>query len=58
MLCGPELQQVYQRFIELADRKKNVYEQDLLSILKAHKVQRMPVLPAEGRKAQAATPTA
>ena len=58
MLCGQELQQVYQRFIELADRKKNVYDQDLLSILAAHKVQRMPVLPAESRKAQAATPSA
>ena len=32
-LCGPELQSVYERFIELADRKKKIYDQDLLSIL-------------------------
>jgi len=28
-----ELQETYQRFIELADRKKNVYDQDLLALL-------------------------
>jgi 2-isopropylmalate synthase len=57
MLCGEELQHVYQRFIELADRKKHVYDQDLLSILAAHKVRRMPVLP-DAPKAHAATPSA
>jgi 2-isopropylmalate synthase len=57
MLCGEELQHVYQRFIELADRKKHVYDQDLLSILAAHKVRRMPVLP-DAPKAHAAAPTA
>ena len=36
-VSGERLNQVYQRFIELADRKKNVYDQDLLAILGAAK---------------------
>jgi 2-isopropylmalate synthase len=30
---GPELDTLYLRFTELADRKKNVYDQDLISLL-------------------------
>jgi len=32
-LTPAELKETYQRFIELADRKKNVYDQDLLALL-------------------------
>jgi 2-isopropylmalate synthase len=32
-LSRAELQETYTRFIELADRKKNVYDQDLLALL-------------------------
>jgi 2-isopropylmalate synthase len=32
-LTPAELQETYKRFIELADRKKNVYDQDLLALL-------------------------
>jgi len=32
-LSPAEVQENYTRFIELADRKKNVYDQDLLSLL-------------------------
>jgi len=28
-----ELQQVYYRFVALADRKKNIYDQDLIGLL-------------------------
>ncbi|MBV8205240.1 MAG: 2-isopropylmalate synthase [Acidobacteria bacterium] len=34
-ISGERLNEIYQRFIELADRKKNVYDQDLLGILSA-----------------------
>jgi 2-isopropylmalate synthase len=34
-LSSAELQETYVRFIELADRKKNVYDQDLLALLPA-----------------------
>jgi 2-isopropylmalate synthase len=34
-LSKAELQEVYSRFIELADRKKNIYDQDLLALLPA-----------------------
>ena len=30
-----ELDQVYQRFTALADRKKSIYDQDLIGLLKA-----------------------
>jgi 2-isopropylmalate synthase len=32
-LSRPELDQVYHRFTELADRKKSIYEQDILALL-------------------------
>jgi 2-isopropylmalate synthase len=32
-LSREELQQIYYRFVALADRKKNIYDQDLVSIL-------------------------
>jgi 2-isopropylmalate synthase len=32
-LTSAELQETYKRFTELADRKKNVYDQDLLALL-------------------------
>ena len=35
-LAGAELDSVYQRFTELADRKKNIYDRDLISLL-AHR---------------------
>ena len=39
-LSRAELNEVYQRFTELADRKKNVYDQDLLALMPArHRTQ-------------------
>jgi 2-isopropylmalate synthase len=32
-LTKPELDQVYERFIELADRKKSIYDQDIVALL-------------------------
>ncbi|HEV2113766.1 MAG TPA: hypothetical protein VGR50_06420, partial [Terriglobales bacterium] len=32
-LSAPELESAYTRFTELADRKKNIYDQDLLSLV-------------------------
>jgi 2-isopropylmalate synthase len=32
-LYGPELDLTYEQFTELADRKKNIYDQDLLSLV-------------------------
>ena len=32
-LSAAELADVYQRFVALADRKKRIYDQDLLSLL-------------------------
>ena len=32
-LSREELQQTYYRFVALADRKKNIYDQDLIGIL-------------------------
>jgi 2-isopropylmalate synthase len=46
-LAPAELQETYKRFIELADRKKNVYDQDLLALL-----------PIERRSARASAATA
>ena len=46
-LSPAEVQETYTRFIELADRKKNVYDQDLLSLL-----------PIERRSAHASATTA
>jgi 2-isopropylmalate synthase len=38
-VAGAELDAVYQRFTRLADRKKNIYDQDLLSLLPAREQQ-------------------
>jgi 2-isopropylmalate synthase len=32
-LNGPELDKIYGQFTELADRKKNIYDQDLISLV-------------------------
>ncbi|HWY71678.1 MAG TPA: 2-isopropylmalate synthase [Terriglobales bacterium] len=44
-LSPAEVKEIYARFIELADRKKNIYDQDLLSLL-----------PIERRSARASAP--
>ena len=49
-LSSAELQEVYKRFTELADRKKNVYDQDLLALL--------PVERRSSRPETAAVPAA
>jgi 2-isopropylmalate synthase len=36
-LTREQLDDVYQRFTELADRKKSIYDQDILGLLKAEK---------------------
>lgn len=36
-LNASELQETYHRFVELADRKKNVYDQDLIALLPIHR---------------------
>jgi len=36
-LSGDEVNRIYQDFTRLADRKKNIYEQDLLAMLFAHR---------------------
>ena len=36
-LSGDEINRIYQEFTRLADRKKNIYEQDLLAMLYAHR---------------------
>ena len=46
-LNSAELHETYVRFIELADRKKNIYDQDLVSLL-----------PTERRSTRAAAPSA
>ncbi len=51
-LSSAELQETYIRFIELADRKKNVYDQDLLALLPADRRSMRANVPA-GRAAQA-----
>jgi 2-isopropylmalate synthase len=33
MISRDELQQMYYRFVALADRKKNIYDQDLIGLL-------------------------
>jgi 2-isopropylmalate synthase len=35
-LSGEELDATYHRFVALADRKKNIYDQDLISLVPAH----------------------
>ncbi len=35
-LAGPELETAYERFSELADRKKRIYDQDLIALLSAN----------------------
>jgi 2-isopropylmalate synthase len=44
-LTREELQQVYYRFVALADRKKNIYDQDLVGLLpdQIRETRRMPV---------------
>src|SRR5438270_985446 len=49
-LAPAELQETYKRFIELADRKKNVYDQDLLALL--------PIERRSARASAAMAPTA
>ena len=36
MLSAPELDRTYREFTELADRKKAVYDQDLIALLGDH----------------------
>jgi len=36
-LSGEEINRIYQEFTHLADRKKNIYEQDLIAMLYAHR---------------------
>ena len=36
MLEGPELDEVYHRFNELADRRKAIFDLDLISLLPEH----------------------
>ena len=36
-LSGDEVNQIYTQFTRLADRKKNIYEQDLIAMLYAHR---------------------
>src|SRR5664279_2323132 len=36
-LSGDEVNQIYSQFTHLADRKKNIYEQDLIAMLYAHR---------------------
>lgn len=36
-LSGDEINRIYQEFTHLADRKKNIYEQDLIAMLYAHR---------------------
>jgi 2-isopropylmalate synthase len=51
-LSSAELHETYVRFIELADRKKNVYDQDLLALLPADR-KSMRANVSTGRAAQA-----
>ncbi|HZU22036.1 MAG TPA: 2-isopropylmalate synthase, partial [Terriglobales bacterium] len=51
-VSGERLNEVYAQFIELADRKKNIYEQDLLAILGAAKI---PTAEAPIARAQSAS---
>jgi 2-isopropylmalate synthase len=51
-LSATELDATYRRFTALADRKKRIYDQDLISLLAAnsHSSERLPIeAPAEGR---------
>jgi 2-isopropylmalate synthase len=41
-LAGDELNSVYQRFTELADRKKNIYDRDLIALLPLRGVRPSP----------------
>jgi 2-isopropylmalate synthase len=43
-LSKPELNEVYNRFTELADHKKNIYDQDILGLLQAHETEVTNVL--------------
>src|SRR5438128_2515763 len=43
-----ELNAVYHRFIELADRKKRIYDQDLISLIAAESAASQPALMSEG----------
>jgi 2-isopropylmalate synthase len=41
-LAGEELDSVYLRFTELADRKKNIYDRDLIALLPSRGVRPSP----------------
>ncbi len=36
-----EVAEIYARFVQLADKKKNIYEQDLIGIVQEHRVPAM-----------------
>jgi 2-isopropylmalate synthase len=44
-LTRDDLQQIYYRFVALADRKKNIYDQDLIGLLpdQIRETRHMPV---------------
>jgi 2-isopropylmalate synthase len=46
-LSREELQQTYYRFVALADRKKNIYDQDLVGLLSQQIRDRRPMSYAE-----------
>jgi 2-isopropylmalate synthase len=46
-LSREELQQIYYRFVALADRKKNIYDQDLVGLLSQQIRDRRPMSLAE-----------
>jgi 2-isopropylmalate synthase len=46
-LSREELQQTYYRFVALADRKKNIYDQDLIGLLSQQIRDRRPMSLAE-----------
>ena len=48
-LTTDEINRVYQDFIRLADRKKHIYEQDLLSLLFAQRSAMLDVAPVQGQ---------
>ena len=43
-VTGEELDMVYKRFTELADRKKNIYDRDLISLLPRRGVSPAPAI--------------
>ena len=51
-LSSDEVNRVYQDFIQLADRKKHIYEQDLISLLFAQRASLIPDAMPEMQRAQ------